>query len=80
MKKTIKSKKVYAGKYEVTIQGISNPFVIRQELNNFCEPTGEWQLLHNNEWMDTLPTKTYCLDVLRQMVQDGDINQYINNK
>ena len=76
MNTSLKSKKVFAGKYEVKIEGYK-PFIIRQELNNDCIPTGQWQLFYNGEWMGTYPTKKNCLDSLTIMVNSGNLNFYI---
>lgn len=76
MDTSLKSTKVFAGRYEVKIEGYK-PFVIRQALNNNCVPNGDWQLLYDGEWMDTLPSKKDCLDALTDMVKSGNLNYYI---
>jgi len=69
----MKITKVYAGKYQVCIDGLPLPLFVSRRLNEDCVPTGEWNMFYGSEWMDTLCSKKDCIDSIKRMVQDGSI-------
>ncbi len=76
MKNEIKSTKLRAGRYQVSIKGFQ-PFIVQERLNNNCMPTGEWNMFApDGEWMDTLPTKSTCLWMLGEMHKGGRLDEY----
>jgi hypothetical protein len=75
--KPIKMKitKVVAGKYQVSIVGLPLPIFVSQRLNDNCAPSGEWNMFYGNEWMDTRCSKKDCIDIIHQMIHDGDLKK-----
>ena len=71
----MKVTKVIAGKYQVSIEGLPLPLFVSQRLNDNCAPSGEWNLFYGKEWMDTRCSKKDCIDVIQQMIQDGDLKK-----
>ena len=72
---SIKSTKVYAGKYQVIVDGYK-PFIITQRLNGNCMPSGDWNLMCDGEWLDTRCSKKECLDLLAEAIANGSLKFY----
>ena len=72
MNNAIKSTKVFAGKYQVIVEGYKT-FYIQQHLNHNCEPSGMWNLLCGHEWLDMRCTKKECLDLLKEAIGNGSL-------
>jgi len=71
----IKSTKIRAGRYQVIVNGYK-PFTIEQRLNNDEEPSGDWNLKCNGEWLDNRCTKKECLDLLEGAINNGSLKFY----
>jgi hypothetical protein len=76
----MKITKVYAGKYQMCIEGLPLPLFVSRRLNEHCAPTNDWNLFYGDnlgrEWIDTLSSKKDCIDLIKRMVQEGSIKYY----